>query len=146
MTSEPIAVLGPGSLVGAYRVIKEIGRGGMATVYEATHCVLPRRAALKILHGHLLNQPGIATRLVQEAAILEDVRHPGVVRVYECDLLPDRRPWIAMELVEGATLANQLQHVPTLPAAEVASLLSDVADVLAAVHRTGVVHRDLKPD
>jgi serine/threonine-protein kinase len=51
-----------------------------------------------------------------------------------------------MELVEGATLANQLQHVPTLPAAEVASLLSDVADVLAAVHRTGVVHRDLKPD
>jgi serine/threonine protein kinase len=146
MSSEPIAVLGPGSLVGAYRVIKEIGRGGMATVYEATHTLLPRRAALKILHGHLLHHPGMATRMMQEAAILEDVRHPGVVRVYDCNRLRDRRPWIAMELVEGETLAAQLQCTPRLPPAEVARLLRDVADVLAAVHRTGVVHRDLKPD
>jgi serine/threonine protein kinase len=146
MMSEPIATLGQDSLVGAYRIVKELGRGGMATVYEAAHTVLPRRAALKVMHAELLRQPGMATRLVQEAAILEDVHHPGVVRVYECHLLPDHRPWIAMELVEGETLANRLHHASKLPAVEVAMLLSDVADVLATVHRTGVVHRDLKPD
>ncbi|HET7500413.1 MAG TPA: serine/threonine-protein kinase [Kofleriaceae bacterium] len=146
MTSEPLAELGPDSVVGAYRIVREIGRGGMATVYEAAHTVLPRRAALKVMHGELRRQPGMATRMVQEAAILEDVRHPGVVRVYECNLLPDRRPWIAMEMVDGETLANRLHYASVLPAAEVAALLSDVADVLAAVHRTHVVHRDLKPD
>jgi serine/threonine protein kinase len=88
----------------------------------------------------------MTTRMVQEAAILEDIRHPGVVRVYECNLLPDRRPWIAMELVEGETLANRLHYATVLPAAEVAALVADVADVLAAVHKTGVIHRDLKPD
>jgi len=118
----------------------------MATVYEATHTVLPRRAAVKVMHEELLGQPGMTTRLVQEAAILEGVRHPGVVRVYDCSLLPDHRPWMAMELVAGETLANRLQNGTALPAAEVAMLISDVADVLAAVHDIGVVHRDLKPD
>ena len=98
------------------------------------------------MHGDLRRQPGMATRLVQEAAILDTVRHPGVVRVYDCGVLPDRRPWIAMELVDGETLANRLNDLSALPPVEVATLLADVADVLAAVHKTGVVHRDLKPD
>jgi serine/threonine-protein kinase len=146
MRSEPLAELGPDTLVGAYRIVKEIGRGGMATVYQAQHAVLPRRAALKVMHSTLLRQPGMATRMVQEAAILEDIRHPGVVRVFDCNVLPDRRPWIAMELVEGETLADRLHAQITLPAHEVAGLVADVADVLAAVHRAGVIHRDLKPD
>ncbi|HEY0190556.1 MAG TPA: serine/threonine-protein kinase [Kofleriaceae bacterium] len=146
MTSEPLAELGPDSLVGGYRIIREIGRGGMATVYEAAHTVLPRRAALKVMHAALLRQPGMSTRMVQEGSILEDVRHPGVVRVYDCNLLPDHRPWLAMELVAGDTLADRLQYTPVLPALEVATLIADVADVLAAVHQAGVVHRDLKPD
>jgi serine/threonine protein kinase len=146
MTSERLPELGPDSLVGAYRIVREIGRGGMATVYEAAHTVLPRRAALKILHGELLRHPGMATRMVQEAAILEGVRHPGVVKVYECNLLPDHRPWIAMELVEGETLANRLHYASTLPAIEVATLVADVADVLVTVHKADVIHRDLKPD
>src|SRR5262249_6302916 len=74
------------------------------------------------------------------------LRHPGVVKVYECNLLPDHRPWIAMELVEGETLANRLHYAHALPGLEVASLLGDVADVLSAAHKQGVVHRDLKPD
>jgi len=118
----------------------------MATVYEAAHTVLPRRAALKVMHGDLRRQPGMATRVVQEASILDSVRHPGVVRVYDCNVLPDHRPWFAMELVEGDTLANRLHDVTALPPVEAATLLADVADVLAAVHKTGVVHRDLKPD
>src|SRR5574337_1109828 len=101
MQSEPVADLAPDSIVGSYRIVKEIGRGGMGVVFEAVHTVLPRRAAIKVMHGDLRRQPGMATRMVQEAGILEEIRHPGLVRVYECNLLPDHRPWIAMELVEG---------------------------------------------
>jgi serine/threonine-protein kinase len=118
----------------------------MGTVYEAVHTVLPRRVAIKIMHGELRRHPGMATRMVQEASILEEVRHPGVVRVYECNLLEDRRPWIAMEYVDGETLAARLHYLSALPAAEVATLLAEVGDVLASVHAHGVVHRDLKPD
>jgi serine/threonine-protein kinase len=88
----------------------------------------------------------MATRVVQEASILEDIRHPGVVRVFECSLLPDHRPWIAMELVEGETLASRLAHHGPLPAYDVAALLAEICDVLASVHARGVTHRDLKPD
>jgi serine/threonine-protein kinase len=146
MTSEPAMHLGPDRIIGSYRLVKEIGRGGMGTVYEAQHVVLPRRAAIKVMHAELRKQPGMATRVVQEASILEDIKHPGIVRVYDCALLADHRPWIAMELVEGETLANKLVHEGPLPATEVARLLSEVADVLASVHARGVVHRDLKPD
>ncbi|MDB4952511.1 MAG: serine/threonine protein kinase [Myxococcales bacterium] len=146
MTSEPATELGPNSVVGSYRLVKEIGRGGMGTVYEARHVVLPRRAAVKVMHGELRKQPGMATRVVQEAAILEDIRHPGIVRVYECNLLPDHRPWIAMELIDGETLATRLVQRTALSPAEVATLLAEVADVLSAVHVRGIVHRDLKPD
>lgn len=146
MTSEPVISLGPDSIVGSYRIIKEIGRGGMGCVYEAVHTVLPRRAAIKVMHPDLKRQPGMATRMVQEAAILEDVRHAGIVRVFECNLLADQRPWIAMELVQGETLAQRLHYSSTLPAADLAKLLSEVADICAAVHARGIIHRDLKPD
>ena len=146
MTSESLAELGPDSIVGSYRLTKEIGRGGMGTVFEAAHVVLPRRAAIKVMHKDLRRQPGMASRMVQEAAILEEVRHPGIVRVYECNMLPDHRPWIAMELVEGETLASRLHYASRLAPVEVATLLSEVTDVLGAVHARGVVHRDLKPD
>jgi len=146
MTSKCVVELAPDTVVGSYRLVKEIGRGGMGTVYEAVHAVLPRRAAIKVMHPELRRQPGMATRMVQEAAILEEVRHPGVVRVYECNLLEDHRPWIAMEYVDGETLAARLQYMRTLPPLEVAKLMAEVADVLASVHACGVVHRDLKPD
>jgi len=146
MTSHATEELGPDKVVGSYRLVREIGRGGMGTVFEARHLYLPRRAAIKVMHPELKKHPGMATRVVQEASILEDIRHPGVVRVFECALLADHRPYIAMELVEGETLASRLLHRGTLPPYEVAALLAEVTDVLAAVHARGVVHRDLKPD
>ena len=138
--------LAAGTIVGSYRIVREIGRGGMGSVYEAEHLVLPRRAAIKVMHTELLRHPGMASRMVQEAAILEDIHHPGIVRVYECNLLADQRVWMAMELVDGETLAAKLHRADTLSAQEVATLLADVADVLAAVHARDIVHRDLKPD
>ena len=146
MAAETLVELRADSMVGSYRLVREIGRGGMGTVYEAVHTILPRRAAIKVMHSELRRHPGMATRMVQEAGILEDIQHGGIVRVYECNILPDHRPWIAMELVDGDSLAQRLHHATRLPAAEVAALLADVADVLASVHARGVVHRDLKPD
>ncbi len=144
--SDRYAALGPDTVVGSYRLVKEIGRGGMGLVFEAVHTILPRRAAIKVMHPELRRQPGMATRMVQEASILDEVRHPGIVRVFECNVLEDRRPWIAMELVEGETLAARVHYMTKLSALEVATLLSEVSDVLAAVHARGVIHRDLKPD
>jgi serine/threonine protein kinase len=138
--------LEPGSVVGSYRIEKEVGRGGMGKVFKATHCVLPRRAAIKIMHPELCRQPGMATRMVQEASILEDIRHPGLVRIFECNILPDHRPYIAMEFVDGQTLTQRLGELGRMPWPDVATLLGDIADVLAAVHTRGIVHRDLKPD
>jgi eukaryotic-like serine/threonine-protein kinase len=146
MTSPPLEELAPDSVVGSYRLVREIGRGGMGTVFEARHVMLPRRAAIKVMHGELRKQPGMATRVVQEASILEGLRHPGVVRIFECSILPDLRPWIAMELVEGETLANRLVHRGPMTPYELVTLLAEVTDVLAAVHARGVIHRDLKPD
>ncbi len=132
--------------VGAYRLVREIGRGGMATVYEARHLVLRRSAAIKVMHPELRHAPEMMMRALQEASILEEIRHPGLARLFECDVLADQRLWIAMELIEGETLAQRLAAGRTLPAHEVAQLVADVADVLSAVHARGVIHRDLKPD
>ena len=144
--SQEFTSLQTDSVLGSYRLVKEVGRGGMGTVFEAHHTALPRRAAVKVLHGELLRLPGMATRMVQEASILENIRHPGIARVYECAILADHRPWIAMELVEGETLSAHLALNGRLWASEVATLIANVADVLASVHARGVVHRDLKPD
>jgi serine/threonine-protein kinase len=144
--SAPPLELRPDAIVGSYRLVREIGRGGMGTVFEARHTNLPRRAAVKVMHAELRRHPGMATRMVQEASILEEIRHPGVVRVYECSLLPDHRPYIAMELVQGETLATRLLRGGVLGSVEAAILLAEVSDVLAPVHARGIVHRDLKPD
>jgi len=100
---------------------------------------------LKVMHPELVHQPGIATRMVHEATFLDDVRHPGITRVYESNILPDKRVWLAMELVEGESLARRLGRGRIAPRV-VAQLLGDISDVLATVHARGIVHRDLKPD
>jgi serine/threonine protein kinase len=145
MTAVPACELTSDPAIGSYRIIRAIGHGGMATVYECKHVVLPRRAAVKVMHGDLLRLPGMTIRVIQEAMILEDLHHPGLVRVFECSLLPDGRPYIAMELVEGETLAERL-HFGRVSAPVVCELLADLADVLATAHAGGVIHRDLKPD
>jgi eukaryotic-like serine/threonine-protein kinase len=138
--------LGPGSIVGSYRIVKQIGVGGMGEVFEATHALLPRRVALKVLRSELSHGSGMDSRMIQEASILDGLRHPGIVRVFECGFLGDRRPWIAMELVRGETLGTLLARDVQLAPREVCEVVASLADILATVHRCGIVHRDLKPD
>ncbi len=138
--------VGPGSSVGSYQVVRQIGSGGMGKVFEATHRMLSRHVAIKVLLPELLTVAAMSSRMAQEATILDDLRHPGIVRIFDCGLLADGRPWIAMELVTGESLGAKLDRQTRLPTAEVVSVVTLLADVLATVHAHGITHRDLKPD
>ena len=121
------------------------GTGGMGWVYQACHALAARTVALKVLREDQLTQDRAIDRMMREASILASVSHPGLPRFYECGLLEDGRPWIAMELVEGTALAARMQRA-LLDADEVIDFVSGVAQVLDAAHARGVTHRDLKPD
>jgi eukaryotic-like serine/threonine-protein kinase len=134
-----------GYLVSAYRIERLVGMGGMGWVYRARHELTARSVALKILREDQLAFDRSIDRMMREATILASVSHPGIPRFFECGMLDDGRPWIAMELVEGSPLGTRMQRAP-LDADFVIDFVVSVADVLAAAHARGVTHRDLKPD
>jgi serine/threonine protein kinase len=134
-----------GDLISAYRIERVIGSGGMGWVYAARHVLTERSVALKVMRVEQLRYARARDRMMREAAILASVVHPGVPRFYDCGLLEDSRPWIAMELVTGTPLSARLCR-GVLPAHEVHALVAAVALVLATAHEHGVTHRDLKPD
>ncbi len=135
-----------GTVVGGYRIERALAEGGMGAVYEAVHSVLPRRVAIKVMHGSLIDDAAATERLLQEARILETLDHPGLVAVHDCGVLSDGRPWFAMELVAGCTLCAHTELFRSVGAAEVTALIRDIADVLANAHAAGAIHRDLKPE
>jgi serine/threonine protein kinase len=137
--------LNSGHLISAYRIERLVGMGGMGWVYRARHELTARSVALKILREDQLAFDRSIDRMMREATILASVSHGGIPRFFECGMLDDGRPWIAMELVEGASLAQRMQRGP-LDADYVIELVVSVAEVLAAAHARGVTHRDLKPD
>jgi serine/threonine protein kinase len=144
--------LPPGARIGDYAVEREVACEPTVVVYLATHVVLPRRAQLHV------TQPGsqdAAVQLLREACILEALSHPGIPRVFECGVLPDRRPWSAIEHLTGAidhpagpgdvvgvTLDRYVGHGP-LGIADLVVAVRDVADILRHAHDRGVVHRHL---
>jgi serine/threonine-protein kinase len=132
-------------MVGPYEIIREIAQGGMADVFEARHAILGRHVALKVLREERTADSG-PERMTQEAQILEVLSHTGTVRVFDVGAMPDRRVWIAMELVHGESLADRLARVGKLSIRSVMSILHDVLDVLHAAHAHTIVHRDLKPE
>jgi dienelactone hydrolase/tRNA A-37 threonylcarbamoyl transferase component Bud32 len=132
-----------GTTVSHYRIISHIGAGGMGTVYLAEDTNLKRRVALKFLSPETANHPDAAARLLREARAASTLDHPHIATVYEIGDLAGQ-PFIAMAHYEGETLAARLARGP-LPMAEVARLVAQVADALAAAHGHGIVHRDLKP-
>jgi serine/threonine-protein kinase len=117
----------------------------MGCVYRAYHVLEHKVVAIKVLREAQLRQDRAVDRMMREAQVLATVGHPGIPQLFECGLLSDGRPWIAMELVEGPSLATRLDFGP-LEFETVMGVLQDVASVLAAAHQRGVTHRDLKPE
>ncbi|MGZ3452241.1 MAG: protein kinase domain-containing protein [Polyangiales bacterium] len=138
--------LQPGAIVAGYRIEKLLGFGGMGAVYEAVHVVIGKRAAVKVIQAHAASSKTGIERFIQEARLVNQIRHPCIVDVFGFDALPDGRPVLIMELLEGETLAQLLTRRGRLPPQEAIALLLPVLGALSAAHAAGVIHRDLKPE
>jgi hypothetical protein len=117
----------------------------MGTVYRATHLGLERAFAVKVLKKEFAQEHGVAERFMREARTMARLRHPRAAMIFDAGKLPDGRPFIVMEHVEGTTLAEVLAREGRFEPERAVSVASEICDVLAEVHRLGVVHRDLKP-
>ena len=132
-----------GKTVAHFKVVREIGKGGMGVVYEANDLRLPRRVALKFLPDDVTADAATLARFSREAESLSRLNHPHICTIYDIGTYR-RRPFIAMERLEGRTLRARLQEGPlTLP--EVLDLGLQIADALGAAHAQDIVHRDVKP-
>ena len=135
----------PGALIGPWRVEGELGRGGMSTVYAVVHVDIGKRAALKVVHGHVLSSAFTAERVILEAKVVNQIGHPSIVDIFESGTLDDGRPYLVMERLDGQNLGERLAAGPIAPE-DVAGILIQICDALTAAHAAGVVHRDLKLD
>jgi hypothetical protein len=129
--------------VGDYDILAEVGRGGMGVVYKARHRSLHRVAALKMVLAGEFASPTQELRFRLEAELAARVQHPNIVQVYEIGSY-EGRPFLALEWVEGGSLANRLDAKPW-PPGEAAALIETQARAIHVAHGEGVVHRDLKP-
>jgi serine/threonine protein kinase len=137
----PLAV---GTLIGNFQVERPLGRGGMGEVYLATHRVLGRRAALKILPPELAADQAFRDRFLAESRHAASLDHPNIVSVYEAGET-DGRLYLAMRYVDGENLEALLERGGRLEPARAVRLLTGIAAALDAAHAIGLVHRDVKP-
>ncbi len=132
-----------GDSVGPYRIVEQIGQGGMATVYKAYHANLDRYVAFKVLHQAFTEDPGFLERFKREAQIVARLEHPNIIPVYDyAD--HHNQPYLVMKFIEGQTLKARLKRAP-LMLDEIAYMLEKVADGLSYAHKNGILHRDIKP-
>ncbi len=134
-----------GSVVHNYRIEALIGEGSAARVYQARHRFLDRRSALKLLTRTSVTTPGLLERFEREARALATISHPNVVSVFDFGLAPGGRPFLAMELLEGRTLAEVIEQEGSLEPWRIRRIARQLAAGLAEAHRHQIVHRDLKP-
>jgi serine/threonine protein kinase len=142
----------PGKKVGhvmgdsRYTLHEVIGQGGMAQVWEATDLVLRRTVAVKVMHEHLLPDDAAHARFLREARAAASLNHPCIAMVYDTGVLPDpvRRPYIAMEYVQGRTIAEQVLLTPP-SIEESVQWTAGILEALEYAHAAGLVHRDIKP-
>jgi eukaryotic-like serine/threonine-protein kinase len=135
-----------GAILGNYRILEPLNRGGMGSVFRAEHAVLGRPAAVKILRPELTTNPQLVQRFLNEAKAATLIRHPGIVEVYDYGTTDDGTAYLVMELLQGASLARRLAERGRLPEQEAAFIARGIASALKAAHQQDIVHRDLKPD
>src|SRR5262245_16503220 len=133
--------------IGQYRIVRKLGEGGMAAVYEGVHEAIERRVAIKVLHREYAQNPEITQRFFNEARAVNIVNHPGIVQISDFGQQPDGSAFIVMEFLAGETLSARLLRLQgRMAIPEVLRLLRQVAAALSAAHQKNIVHRDLKPD
>ena len=137
------------ALTDRYTVDRELGRGGMASVWLARDVRLDRPVALKVLHPELAGAIGV-DRFVREIRLTARLQHPNIVPVLDTGVFPGPDaiplPWFAMAYVPGESLRARLQRERQLPVEEALRIVEDAAAALQSAHREGIVHRDIKPE
>ncbi|GAA1792583.1 Stk1 family PASTA domain-containing Ser/Thr kinase [Planosporangium flavigriseum] len=135
-----------GALIdGRYRVRARVARGGMATVYTAMDERLERTIALKIIHPTQANKPSFVERFTDEAKVIARLTHPNVVAVYDQGT-HEGLPYLVLEYVRGRTLREILADKRRLQPADALAIMEQMLSAIAAAHRAGLVHRDVKPE
>ncbi len=132
-----------GENVGPYRIIEQLGQGGMATVYKAYHASLDRYVALKVLHPAFKEDQTFTMRFQREARVVARLEHPNIVPVYDY-AEHEQRPYLVLKYIEGDTLKARLNQGP-LTSEEIEQVVNSVGAALEYAHRQGILHRDIKP-
>ena len=133
----------PGSSLGRYRVIEQLGRGGMATVFRCHDPNLDRYVAVKVLPSFHTDDPTFTARFSQEAQTVAKLNHPNILQIY--DFGEDKGfTYIVSELVPGGDLQDMLEGT-AMPALDVLKFMGPLAEALDFAHAAGIIHRDLKP-
>ena len=134
------------TLSGRYLVTRKIGQGGMGAVYEATHTLIGKRVAVKVLLEKYAQREAIIARLKQEAQLASSVGNEHIIDITDFGSTDDGRTFVVMEFLEGESLAECLARESQLPEQRILRIASQVASALVAAHEKGVVHRDIKPE
>jgi len=133
----------PGQMLGSYRIISQIGEGGMATVYKAYQASMDRHVAVKVLPSRLANNKEFAGRFKQEARIIANLEHPHILPVFDSGE-SDGISYLVMRYLEAGTLKEMIESRP-LTLNEIDRIFTQLAEALSYAHERGVIHRDLKP-
>src|SRR5215510_4166841 len=136
--------LQPGQTLGPYRILNQIGQGGMATVYKAYQPSMDRNVAVKVLPGQLAQSPEFTQRFQQEARIIAKLEHAHILPVFDYGE-SEGISYFVMRFLEAGTLKDKMESGRPLPLREIDRLFTQLADALSYAHSMGVVHRDLKP-
>src|SRR4030042_4150841 len=132
-----------GENVGPYRILSQLGQGGMATVFKAYHAALDRYVAIKVLHRAFLEDSTFLARFQREARVVAKLEHANIVPVHDF-AEHDGQPYLVMRFIEGETLKARLGRGP-LTRQETMRVIEAVGAALSHAHAQGILHRDIKP-
>ena len=133
-------------LEGKYRIEKELGRGGMGTVFRATNIAIERTVAVKVLNPEFISNQQAVERFRREARAAGRINHPNAIQVMDFGVTNDKVVFLVMEFLEGKSLRDYFRDKRLLSPAETARIMKPVCAAVDAAHRKGIIHRDLKPD
>jgi len=139
-------VVAAGQSFGNFQVVRLLGEGGFGEVYEAENPFLQRRAAIKIMHTGMDQDPELVRRFLNEARAASAIRHPNIIDVFDAGVTAEGEPYILMEFLDGDSLQQVIARQAPLPLETVQEIVRQAGSALSAAHGAGIVHRDLKPE